>query len=99
MSRAQRDDFISEINTLEVSRQVLRSSPLKALNPPFDHSGLLQVGGHEEHSMRSYDARHPLIIHLKHLLAKLLVHSEHEHLLHTGPLLLTASLSSKFHTV
>ena len=99
ISKVQRDHFSSEINTLKVGRQVSRSSPLKALNPFLDDSGLLRVGGREEHSKRSYDARHPLIVHAKHPVAKLLVRSEHERLLHTGPLLLATSLSFKFHII
>ena len=74
-------------------------APLKVLNPLLDDSGLLRVGGREEYSKKSYDTRHPLIIHSKHLVAKLLIRSEHEHLLHAGALLLTASLSSQFHII
>ena len=84
---------------LKVGRRVSQSSPLKALNLLLCSSGLLRVGGHEEDSKRSYDAKYPMIIHAKHPVEKLLVHSEHERVLHTGPLLLTASLSSKFHIV
>ena len=96
---AQQASFTSEINALKSDKRVPRSSPIRALNAYLDNDGLLRVGGREEYSNRSRDARHPLIIHAKHHLARLLITSEHKRLLHAGPSLLTASLSSRFHIV
>ena len=74
------------------------SSPLLCLNPFLD-KGLLRVGGREKHFKRPYDAQHPMILHAKHPISTLLVRAEHVRLLHAGPLLLSASLSRRFHLV
>jgi hypothetical protein len=47
----------------------------------------------------SYEVRHPLILHGKHSLTSLIVHTEHIHLLHAGPTLLSASLATRHHIV
>lgn len=62
--------------------------------------GLLQVGGRQgmSHSI-SYEAQYPLILHGKHPLAHLIVHTEHIRLLHAGPTLLSASLATRYHIV
>lgn len=60
---------------------------------------VLCVGSREWHSQRSYDVKHPLIIHYWHPLTRLLITSEHIRLLHAGPTLLSASLSHRFHIV
>lgn len=41
----------------------------------------------------------PLILHGSHAISKLIIHSEHLHLLHAGPLLVTASLNQRFHII
>ena len=47
----------------------------------------------------SYEARHPLILHGKHPLTSLIIHTEHARLLHAGPTLLSASLATRYHIV
>ena len=42
---------------------------------------------------------HPFIIHGKHLINKLIIHSEHLRMLHAGSTLLSSSLSSCFHII
>jgi hypothetical protein len=59
--------------------------------------GLLCVGGREQNSRLPYCSQHPLIVHGKHPLTKILVRSEHLCLLHAGQLLLSSSLSRRFH--
>ena len=49
--------------------------------------------------MRSYSRQHPIILHGKHPLVKLLILSEHLQLLHAGPSLLTASLNQRVHII
>ena len=44
-----------------------------------------------------YSKRHPIILHHKHPLTPLNVHSEHLRLLNAGPTLLTASLCCHYH--
>ena len=90
---AQCEHFSLEISALKAGRQVPRTSPLISLNPLLDNSGLLWVGGCEEHSKRSYDAKHPLILQAKHPVARLTILTKHKRLLHARPSLLMASLS------
>ena len=45
----------------------------------------------------SYSQKHPIILHHKHRLTHLIVRSAHLRLLHAGPTLLIASLSSRYH--
>ena len=47
----------------------------------------------------SYEVQHPLILHGKHPLARLIIHTEHVRLLHAGPTLLSASLVTRYHIV
>ena len=99
ISLTQKEIFPQEIKQLKSGKRVSRSSPLKLLNPFLDDEGLLRVGGREVHSGRTYDIKHPLIIHSRHPLVRIIVVSEHTRLLHAGPTLLSASLSSRFHIV
>ena len=99
ISFIQKETFSQEIKSLKSGKRVLRSSSLKLLNPFLDDQGLLRVGGRERHSKRSYDVQHPLIVHSRHPLVRILILSEHTRLLHAGPTLLSASLSSRFHIV
>ena len=93
----QKETFSQEIKSLRSGKRVLRSSPLKLLNPFLDDQDLLRVGGRERHSMRSYDVKHPLTIHSRYPLVRILIASEHIRLLHAGPTLLSAS--SRFHII
>ena len=99
ISFSQRAHFAKEVETLELGAQIPQSSSLLSLNPFLDEAKLLRVGGRESNSKLPYEKQHPLIIHGKHPLTKLLIHSEHIRLLHAGPTLLTASLCRQFHIV
>ena len=50
-------------------------------HPFLDSSSVLRVGSREQNSNAVYSSLHPIILHGKHPLAKLIVHSEHIHLL------------------
>ena len=99
ISLVQKERFAQEIGALKSKARVPSSSPLVSLNPFLDGDDLLRVGGREAYSQRSYEARHPLIIHAKHPIVALLVRFEHIRLLHAGPLLLSTSLSRRYHIV
>ena len=96
---SQRAHFSREIGALKAERGISRASPLLSLNPFLDTVGLLRVGGREQNSKRLYGSQHPLIMHSRHPIAKFLACSEHVRLLHAGPLLLSTSLSRRFHIV
>ena len=55
------------------------------------------MGGRQQNSRLTYDSQHPLILHGKHPVSKLIIRTEHVHLLHAGPLLVAASLGRRFH--
>ena len=85
---------------MEKQSPLPHSSYLKALRPFIDTKGLLRVGGRQGMSQSiSYEAQYPLILHGKHPLTHLIVHTEHIRLLHAGPTLLSASLVTRYHLV
>ena len=67
---------------------------------PYTHSSTrIRMGGRQEHSKLSFSKHHPIILHGKHPLTKLLIWSEHRRLLHGGPTLVITSLSRRFHII
>ncbi len=82
-----------EIECLKKGLKIAQSSTILSLNPMLDDNGVLRVGGRQRNAKFSYNSRHPIILSSKH------PRSEHLHLLHGGPLLLSASLSRRFHIV
>ena len=99
VSISQTTHFSAEIGALKSSTSLPRSSPLISLNIFLDADGLLRVGGRQQNSRLSYDRRHPIILHGKHPITKLLIHTEHLRLLHAGPLLISGSLGRRYHIV
>ncbi len=83
----QTDSFSSE------KAHLLKSSRLISLRPFIDDKQLLRVGGRQENAPSSYDP------HGSHPISKLLIRREHIRLLHAGPLLVAASLSSQYHFI
>ncbi len=96
---SQAEHFQTEIKLLTATRAISPSSCLVTLDPLLDSNQLLRVGGRQNLSRRPYDVIHPIIIHGKHPLVKLIVKSEHTRLLHGGPTLVYASLSRRFHII
>ena len=93
ISIIQNDHFQNRIQTLKQECLLKKSSPLLPLHPFLDSNKLLRVGGRQQNSKLSYSKQHPLILHGKHHVTKLIIRSEH----HAGPTLLTTSLSSLSH--
>ena len=96
---AQQDHFSLEIKVLKNSKDIPKSSCLLPLHPFVDSSMLIRVGGREQNSKASYASQHPIILHGKHPLTKLIILSEHQRLLHAGAQLLTSMLSRRFHII
>ncbi len=90
----QTDSFSSEIEALKKKAHLLKSSCLISLRPLIDNKQLLRVGGRQENAPSSY-----VILHGSHPISKLLIRREHIRLLHAGPLLVAASLSSQYHFI
>ena len=96
---SQDECFEKEIQAIKNGQGVSNSSSIFSLHPMVDPDGLLRIGGRLQNSQLSYSARHPVILDGKHKIAKLIIRSEHLRLLHAGPTLLAASLSSRYHIV
>ena len=97
LSIVQQDHFAEELNALKQSREIRDSSALLPLRPILDSSGLLRVGGQACNSTSPFSRQHPVILHGKHSITRLIVRSEHIRLLHAGPSLLMCSRNRLYH--
>ena len=97
----QSHSFEHEIAALLRKHPVSRSSCLVSLSPYLDYSGLLwiRVGGRQELSGAQLDRRHPIILHGKHQLTRLIIHCEHKRLLHAALTLLMSSLCQRYYII
>ncbi|XP_046145807.1 uncharacterized protein LOC123989173 [Osmia bicornis bicornis] len=93
---AQKSDFQSEVDQLQQSKEVRRSSALRALKPFLDDQGLLRVGGRLDLASIPYNERHPYIIGKKNALATLLVRDAHLRTMHGGPQLTRSMLARRY---
>ncbi len=91
LSYSQRDCFASEIAALTSNVALPSNSLLSCLHPFLDSNGILKIAGREQNSKLSYSAMHPIILHGKHSVSKLIIQAEHLRLLDAGPTLLTQS--------
>ena len=96
---SQRESFNVEMVTLAVGQALSFKGPLLNLHPFLDSNKIMRVSGREQNSKLSYSNMHPVILHGKHPVMKLIIRAEHHHLLHAGPTLLTSSLNSRYHIV
>ena len=99
ISISQEDHFKEEVRALTSNNALPSKSCLLSLHPLLDSSGILRVSGREQNSKLSYSNLHPVILHGKHPVTKLIIHTEHLHLLHAGPTLLTSSLCCRLHII
>lgn len=93
----QVDHFSMEINRIKSNRPLPKGNCLLPLSPFLDSHNILRVGGRRGYSEVPYSRIHPVILHAKHLITRLLIISEHKRLLHGGPTLMMSSLSRRFH--
>ena len=99
MALSQHGHFSAELAALRAKQHLPKSGCLISLNPFLDSEGVLHVGGRESHSNLSFSRQHPIILHGKCPLTKLIIRSEHLRMLHAGPTLLSCSLNRRFHIV
>ena len=95
----QLSHFKEEIQCLKKQCHLNSSSPFLSLNSFMNSSDLLCVSGRQRLATSCYVSLHPIILHRKHLLTKLIIRTEHVRLLHVGPTLLTASLKRLYHII
>ena len=84
---------------MKLNKDINRSSNLMSLSPILDESGLLRVGGRRNLLKEPYDRIHPMIVHGKHPLTRLIIRTEHIRLMHAGATLVSASLSGRLHII
>ena len=95
---SQSEHFAAEIEDIK-KKCLPNTSGLLTLHPFLGSSGLLRVGGRVQNSSLSYSSQHPIVIYSKHPITRLIISSEHIHLLHAGPTPLAFSLGTRFHIV
>ena len=95
----QSDHFSMEISCIKSNQPLTKGNCLLPLSPILDSDGLLRVGGRQRHSKLSYSRMHPVILHAKHPITRLIILSEHRRLLHAGPTLMMSSLARRFHII
>jgi len=88
---SQEESFPKELSCLRSSKQLSTKSNILSLSPFLDE-GILRVGGRLNNSSYPYEKRHPMLLHAKHTLTKLLFRHEHLRLCHAGPQLLLSSI-------
>ena len=96
---SQQEHFSTEIKSLKAKCLVPKDSCLLPFRPFLDQTSILRVGGRESNAKLSYSKMHPIILHGKHPISKLIIRSEHLRLLHAGPTLLISSLNHRFHII
>ncbi len=94
-SRSFKADKESLLTTDKVSSQ----SKISHLHPYLDDKGLIRVGGRLEKSDLAVGQKHPIILHRRDCLTKLICEQLHVDNLHVGPTALLAILSLQFHVI
>ena len=89
----------TELTSFTAGKPVPKSSPLPQLNPFLDKNGVVRVGGRLTQSELLYGQRHPVIIHHKGPLARLLILHLHRKHMHAGPTDLMAILSRNHYII
>lgn len=89
---SQEESFNKELAILQSNKALCSKSPILTLSPYLDEKKILRVGGRIDSSCYTYEKRHPVLLHAKHRLTKLLFQQEHLRLLHAGPQLLLSSI-------
>ncbi|XP_062714182.1 uncharacterized protein LOC134290963 [Aedes albopictus] len=93
---AQRESFPDEYSNLSAGVLVSKSSPLKWLKAYVDEFGLIRAGGRLSNAVLPENAKHPIVLSVKHPLARLVTVQCHRTLLHAGRQLMVASLRRRF---
>lgn len=96
-STSQEEYFTTEIELIKSGKMLPNKNRLLPLSPRMGQDHLLRVGGRLKNSRMSYQQMHPVILHGRSRVTKLMIESDRERLLHGGPTLITASLLRRFH--
>ena len=91
----QRKFFSKDISKLELGQHVLKSSPLKRLNPILVED-VLRVGGRLSRAAICNESKYPIIIPKSSPLAEIIIYETHCKLGHSGRNATLADLSQKY---
>ena len=91
--------FGPEIQCLRASKSLPANSAILDRRPVLDQQGLLRVGGRLRQADSTFTSHHPVILHRKAHLVKLLVKQLHVNAHHAGPTALMGILSTDSHLV
>nr|XP_012135024.1 PREDICTED: uncharacterized protein LOC105661809 [Megachile rotundata] len=92
----QKTAFSSEFLSLNKNQSMQKQSPLQALAPFLDETGIIRVGGRLSNALIKYSKRHPILLPAKHKFTDLIIRREHNRLLHAGCQQVIASLRENF---
>ncbi|XP_076230178.1 uncharacterized protein LOC143175315 [Nomia melanderi] len=92
----QATTFPNESLALSKNQSIPKQSPLQALAPFIDETGIIRVGGRLSNAPITYNKRHPILLPAKHHLTDLIIKGEHNRLLHAGCQQVIASLRENF---
>lgn len=96
IQREQSIYYNLELKALHQGDNLPSKSQLICLNPIIDDKRILRVGGRLEHSILSFDQRHPIILPDVSHLAQLLIRDAHKETLHGGFQKMAALLRQHF---
>jgi hypothetical protein len=92
----QASHYKRELRLISDNQLLSGKSALTNLSSILDLEGVLRVGGWLEQSPLPYDEKHPIILPVRSLLAKLVVEACHRRTLHGGPQLTLGLVRQKF---
>lgn len=91
---AQIESFPNEYLTLKKDKPLPQTSNILCLKP-YMENGLLRVGGRIENSPYSHNKKHPILLHNRHILTKLIVPTVIPHKAHACWAAVTSGIDSR----
>lgn len=81
---SQKQAFYEDWQSLKKFNRILKHSKIISLNPFFDESNIIRVGGRIQDAEIEYNQKHPIILPKTHKLTKLIILNEHYRNMHAG---------------
>ena len=92
----QAESYGKEIKQLKNNLPLLNKSNLISFHPFLNGNELLRVGGRLSHADISYDAKHPIVLPMKHPITEMIVREMHHKQLHAGLQLMISTIRQRF---
>ena len=78
LRRAHEVTFPEEVECLRKGRPIPQKSILRSLNPFLCDDGVVHVGGRVQNAPIAHETKHPIVLHGKHRLTRLLIRQVHQ---------------------